>query len=288
MVAEQQPLPGPAATSPYQNLETLRTSFPDQGILHVELNRPNKLNAMNAVFWAEYKKVFELAAHDPQVRVVIVSSNARVFTAGLDLSDEVVASNGETDPGRRGVALYHAVLNIQATFNAQANCQKPSIAVIHGACIGGGVDLVSAADIRYCSKDAYFCVKEVDIALAADLGTLQRLPKVVGNDSWVREMCYTARNAPSAEALQVGLVSQVCEDKEAVLQAALETARLIASKSPVAVVSTKNVLNFSRSRTVEEGLNYVATWNAFAIQTGDVRVAALASLSKKPATFSKL
>ncbi|TPX35269.1 hypothetical protein SmJEL517_g02214 [Synchytrium microbalum] len=285
MVAEAEVVSGPQA---YANLETLRCTLQDT-ILHVELNRPTKLNAMNSVFWVEYKKVFDIAAQDPEVRVIIVSSNARIFTAGLDISGGIgVGSKVEVDAGRRGISMYHSLLKTQAAFTAQATCQKASIAVVHGACIGGGVDLISAADIRYCSKDAYFCIKEVDVALAADVGTLQRLPKIVGNDSWVREMCLTARNASSAEAMSVGLISKVCDTKEAALAAAFETAKLIASKSPVAIVSTKQVLNYSRDHTVEEGLQYVATWNAFALQTADLAKAGIASLQKKQVTFSKL
>ena len=184
------------------------------------------------------------------------------------------------------------------------------IAAVHAGCIGGGVDLVTAADIRYCTQDAFFQIKEVeignqnkklilfvffftftfDLGLAADVGTLQRLPKVIGSDSLVRELAYTARKMFADEAAQAGLVSRVFPDKETLLKAALETASLIAGKSPVAIQGTKHNLNYSRDHSIEEGLSYMTTWNAAMLQSEDLRIAAMASMDRKgPApVYSKL
>lgn len=164
------------------------------------------------------------------------------------------------------------------------------VAAVHGACVGGGVDLISGADIRYCTDDAWFQIKEVDVGLAADVGTLQRLPKVVGGQSLARELVFTARKMFSAEALQCGFVSRTFENKESLVAGAVEVAATIASKSPVAVQTSKIALVYSRDHTVEEGLDYMAKMNSLMLQSEDLRIAAMALMSKgetKP-LFSKL
>eukprot|EP00004_Rigifila_ramosa_P014010 TRINITY_DN3148_c0_g1_i4.p1 TRINITY_DN3148_c0_g1~~TRINITY_DN3148_c0_g1_i4.p1 ORF type:complete len:211 (+),score=56.96 TRINITY_DN3148_c0_g1_i4:264-896(+) len=210
------------------------------------------------------------------------------------MSGEVLPSNDgaageEPDVARKAFRQRTTVLDFQDSFTAIEKCCKPVIAAVHGGCIGGGVDLITACDIRFCTTDAYFVVKEVDIALAADVGTLQRLPKIVGNDSLVRELCYTARKMPSDEALRFGLVSRVVDTRDACIAAAVETASLIASKSPIGIVGTKINLNFSRDHSTASSLDYVATWNMAMLQTEDLPKAAAASLARgEPAAFAKL
>ena len=162
------------------------------------------------------------------------------------------------------------------------------IAAIHGYCIGAGVDLASACDIRICAKDTKFTIKEVDIGLAADIGTLQRFQKVVGNESWARELAYTARFFNHEEALQRGFVSSIHENKEEVLKQALALAQVIAAKSPVAVSTSKRSIVYSRDHTVQEGLDHISTLNASMLQTDDMATAAMASMSKQKAHFNKL
>ncbi|KAJ1951085.1 hypothetical protein EC988_004153, partial [Linderina pennispora] len=192
------------------------------------------------------------------------------------------------DVARKGYYHRFHIHHWQDCLSAMERCDKPVIAAVHNACFGAGVDFITGCDIRLATEDAYFCVKEVDIGMAADVGTLQRLPKVVGNDSWVREVCYTARQVPAKEALAVGLISGVYKTKEEMVKAALVMAETIASKSPVAVVSTKHLLNHARDHTVQEGLEYTALWNALAHNSKDMGVAMMASLQKQKAAFPKL
>lgn len=196
----------------------------------------------------------------------------------------------DDDVSRRFRLLQGLIARYQDSFTSIEKCNKPVIAAIHAACVGGGVDLVTAADIRLCTEDTFFQIKEVDIGLAADVGTLQRMPKVVGNESLVRELAYTARKMFADEALRLGLVSRIFRDKEAMIANALEMASLIASKSPVAVQGTKEQLNFARGHSVDEGLENMKLWNAAHLQSEDVRIAAMAQMDRSapPPTFSKL
>jgi len=184
--------------------------------------------------------------------------------------------------------LHKVVTAYQSSFTSLEKCNKPVIAAVHNACIGGGVDLITAADIRYCTSDAWFQIKEVDLGLAADVGTLQRMPKVVGNVGLVREMAFSARKMPSDEALSCGLVSRVFQDKESMLSAAFEMASTIAEKSPVAVQGTKVHLNYSRDHTVDDSLAYQAMWNGTMLQSEDLMKAAMSLMNKSKPTFSKL
>ncbi|KAJ1560848.1 putative enoyl CoA hydratase, partial [Nowakowskiella sp. JEL0078] len=173
------------------------------------------------------------------------------------------------DPARQSMKFLKNVQGLQDAFTAVEKCSIPVIAAVSGACIGAekGIDLITACDIRYCTANTKFSVKEVDIGLAADLGTLQRLPKVVGNQSAVREWCLTGRMFQANEALQFGLVNNIFENKEQMMVSVMELAAEIASKSPIALQGTKKILNYSRDHTVEEGLDYVAIWNSAMIHT---------------------
>ncbi|KAI9552512.1 hypothetical protein GHT06_022878 [Daphnia sinensis] len=284
------------ATSSFSNkykFETLLVSTPREYVYHVEINRPQQFNAMNSAFWREMVECFQAISEDSDCRAVVLSANGKHFTAGLDLTDmgplmETVL--GDDDVARKFRTLQQFIKSYQLSFTSIEQCNKPVIAAVHGGCIGGGVDLITAADIRFCTQDAFFQIKEVDIGLAADVGTLQRLPKVIGSDSLVRELAYTARKMFADEAAQAGLVSRVLSDKQMMLKAALETASAIAHKSPVAVQGTKHNLNYARDHSIEEGLNYMVVWNATMLQSEDLRIAAMASMDRKgpPPAFSKL
>lgn len=282
-----------SALSNKYKFETLLVSSPKDHIYHVQLNRPQQLNAMNNAFWREMVECFQAISEDNDCRVVIISGNGKHFTAGLDLTDmgplmETVL--GDDDIARKFRTLQQFIKRYQLSFTSIEQCHKPVIAAIHGGCIGGGVDLVTAADIRFCTQDTFFQIKEVEIGLAADVGTLQRLPKVIGSDSLIRELVYTARKMYADEAAQAGLVSRVLPDKESMLNAALEIAIAIAGKSPVAIQGSKHNLNYARDHSIEEGLNYMVTWNAAMLQSEDLRIAAMASMDRKgpPPVFSKL
>ncbi|XP_072040135.1 delta(3,5)-Delta(2,4)-dienoyl-CoA isomerase, mitochondrial-like isoform X1 [Amphiura filiformis] len=281
---------GMASDASSYQFETLKVTTPQENILHVELNRPEKRNAMNMVFFREMKECFTKIAEDSDCRVVVLSGAGKNFTAGLDLMDAatIMAPDGDQDIGRRAEVLRKFIIPLQESNTVIERCLKPVIAAIHSACVGGGVDMITACDIRMCTKDAWFTIKEVDIGIAADLGTLQRFPKIVGNDSLVRELAYTGRALPSEEAKEVGLVSRIFPDKEALMDGAMELAKVIASKSPVAVQGTKSSLVYSRDHSVNDGLDHVRVWNMSMLQSEDMMKAAMASMQKTDATFSKL
>uniref|UniRef100_A0A8C7XWA9 Delta(3,5)-Delta(2,4)-dienoyl-CoA isomerase, mitochondrial n=1 Tax=Oryzias sinensis TaxID=183150 RepID=A0A8C7XWA9_9TELE len=272
---------------------TLAVSRPTEAVTHVELHRPEKRNAMNKAFWREMVECFNEIAEDPVCRVVVVSGSGKLFTAGLDLMDmagDMLHPEGD-DTARVSWNVRRLITKYQETFSVIEKCPKPVVAAVHGGCIGGGVDLITACDIRLCTQDAFFQVKEVDIGLAADVGTLQRLPKVIGSSSLVNELALTARKMYADEAKSCGLVSRVFVDKEAMMAGALEMAGEIAARSPVAVQGTKLNLIYARDHSVAEGLNYMATWNMSMLQTADVMKSAQASMEKKSpkdVVFSKL
>ncbi|XP_077493664.1 delta(3,5)-Delta(2,4)-dienoyl-CoA isomerase, mitochondrial-like isoform X2 [Amblyomma americanum] len=278
------------------SFETLLVSQPAEHVFQIELNRPDKLNAMNVAFWMELPKCMQQLHEDRNCRVVVVSGAGRMFTAGLDLASMASTFTAdspdgeELDVARKARRMHALITSYQQTFTSLEKCNKPVIAAVHNGCIGGGVDMVTACDIRYCTNDAYFQVKEVDLGLAADVGTLQRLPRVIGNASLVNELVFTARKMEAAEALQAGLVSRVFPDKGQMMAAALDVAKQIASKSPVAVQGSKVHLVYSRDHGVEEGLNYMAAWNMCMLQSEDLMKSAMAMMAKEkePPKFSNL
>lgn len=254
-------------------------------IARVEMNRPAKLNAMGEDFWAEAPELFAHLDADPEVRVVVLSGAGEHFSSGIDLMylGSLAAQLGK-DPGRNAVILRREIKRLQAALDAVDRCSKPVLAAIQGYCIGGALDLISACDMRYCSQNARFSIKEVDIGMAADVGSLQRLPHIIG-DGMLRELAYTGRYVEADEAHSIGLVNRVYADQDALLEGVLELAKEIATKSPLAVRGTKEMIRYMRDHSVEDGLNYVATWNAAMLQSEDLRLAVAAQLSKTVAEF---
>ncbi|CAJ0929848.1 unnamed protein product [Ranitomeya imitator] len=237
--------------------------------------------------------IYHALGEDSNCRAVIISGSGKMFTSGIDLMDlmsDFTQLQGE-DAARIAWGVRKKITEYQKSFSAIEKCTKPVIAAVHNGCLGVGVDLITACDIRYCSQDAYFQVKEVDMGVATDVGTLQRLPNIIGSRSLVNELAFTARKMMSDEALSSGLVSRVFPDKASLLSAAFDLATDIASKSPVAVQGTKVNLLYARDHSVEESLNYMATWNMSMLQTEDIMTSAQAALQKKTpkdVTFSKL
>jgi len=268
------------AAQQYQ-FETIAVEWLAEHVLSVMLNRPTKSNAMNSTFWGECLACFRAIKDDADVRAVVVTGAGKNFTAGLDVTDPGNPMDTSIeDVGRRAYMVHEHVLEIQESFNSIEDCGKPVIIAVHGACYGGGIDMMCASDIRMCTKDTRFSIKEVDVGLAADVGTLQRLPKIVGNESKVRELAYTARMFTADEAHKLGMVGDVYDTQADMNKAALALAACIASKSPLAVSGTKLNLNYARDHTVRDGLNYVATWNAAMLQSRDLFDSMKASLSK--------
>jgi Delta3,5-Delta2,4-dienoyl-CoA isomerase len=229
---------------------------------------------------------------DENCRSIVLSGSGKHFTAGIDLMDmlEIGSKLSEaSDVSRKAKIFDESVVLYQNSISSLENCLKPIIACTHAAVVGAGVDLITAADIRFCTKDSWFCVKEVDIGMAADVGTLQRLPKVIGSQSLVRELCYTARKLPSDEAERCGLVSRVFEEKSKMIEAAIQMAECIASKSPVAVQGTKKNIVYSMDHTNQEGLDQIKEINKLNLQSEDFFNAVIAGQSKgETPVFAKL
>ncbi len=259
----------------------------EQHIAHVKMNNPQKANAMTQTFWKEIREVMQKLDHEPEVRVVVLSGEGKHFSSGIDLSmfGSMQADRQGKDEGRFREHFRRHVLELQSSFTAIEKCAKPVIAAIHGACVGGAIDMISACDMRYCSEDAYFCVKEIDLGIVADVGTLQRLPKIIA-DGVARELAFTARRMSAQEAEQVHLVNRCYPNQEEMMEAVQQIAASIAAKSPLATRGTKEILNYTRDHSVEDGLNYVATWNAAMIFSNDVMEAMQASMQKRDPEFS--
>lgn len=255
-------------------------------IAHVQINRPDKVNAMNADFWREIIEIFQWVDDNDAVRVVVLSGAGKHFSSGIDLM--LLASVGAQlgkDVGRNATALRRKILELQASFNAVDNCRKPVLAAIQGYCIGGAIDLVSACDMRYCTVDAQFSIKEVDMGMAADVGTLQRLPRIIG-DGMMRELAYTGRSIDGHEAVRIGLANRAYDNHEALLAGVMAIAEQIAAKSPIAVRGTKEMIRYMRDHRVEDGLEYIATWNAAMLQSEDLRLAMAAHMTKQKPEFA--
>jgi enoyl-CoA hydratase/carnithine racemase len=253
----------------------------------VELARPDKLNAMDGGMFAAIGDTFRSVGRDPAVRAIVLAAQGRHFTAGLDLEYAAGQFPPAADPGRAAEARLRHIEWLQDAFNAVEQARVPVIAAVHGACVGAGVDLVAACDIRVASADAYFQIAEVDVAITADLGTLQRLAHLIPH-GLLRELTYTGRRMGAEEAARQGLVNGLATDREAVLEAAMSLARTIAAKSPLAVAGAKRSLNYSRGRTVEEGLRDVALWNAGTLLSADLGTAIQARLAKGDPEFGPL
>ena len=254
-------------------------------IAHVQINRPEKVNAMNAAFWTEIIEIFQWIDETDAVRVVVLSGAGKHFSAGIDLMLLAsVANEMGKDVGRNARMLRRKILQMQASFNAVDQCRKPVLAAIQGYCIGGAIDLIAACDMRYAAEDAQFSIKEIDMGMAADVGTLQRLPRIIG-DGMLRELAYTGRMVAAQEALAIGLVNRVYSDQQALLDGVMAIANEIASKSPIAIAGTKRMISYMRDHSVDDGLEYVATWNAAMLQSSDLRLAMTAHMTKQKPEF---
>lgn len=254
----------------------------------VTLNRPEKLNAMNGTMFREIGEAFRYIDTQTNARAVVLAGNGKHFTAGLDLKESgAVLGAHEGDPARMREKLRRHILHLQDCFTALEECRAPVIAAIHGACLGGGIDLVSACDIRVCTSDTWFSIQEINVAIVADVGTLQRAPYLLPNGV-LRELALTGRKFLPEEASKYGFVNAVTDDRDAALAKAKEIAGEIASKSPLAVAGTKAILNHSRDHTIKDGLDYVATWNSGQLLGEDLMKAATAALTRETVSFSDL
>ncbi len=252
-------------------------------IAHLVLNRPEQLNTMGPGFWRELDAVLRQLNRAGQARALVISSTGKHFSAGMALDTFDPAKNGhvglqdQTPEGR--AAVFDALLDIQSTFNLLEALRMPVIAVVQGGCIGGAVDMLTACCLRYASADAFFCIQEINIGMVADVGTLQRLPKLMPL-ALVKELAYTGRRLPAARALAHGLVNEVFDTQEQALAAALACAREIAAKPPVAIWGTKQAIHYARDHSVEESLKQMG-WLQGAIWSNAHVAAAVQSFQNK-------
>jgi enoyl-CoA hydratase len=256
-------------------------------VAHVRLCRPDELNTMTPAFWRELPEVVTGISDAARARVVVLSSTGRHFSAGMDLSVFGSMSSGDGEPGRRHARTRSAARALQWSFTALEKARVPVLAAVQGGVIGGAVDLVTACDLRYATEDAFFCVQEINIGMTADVGTLQRLGKVVP-EGFAREMAFTGRRVPARRAHEVGLVQQVYADHEALVAGVLDTAREIAAHSPLAVWGTKVAMNYARDHPVDDALEQIATWQAGMFQPADMAEAFRAKAEGRPPVFPDL
>jgi enoyl-CoA hydratase len=255
------------------------------------LDSPERRNAMGPDFWADLPRIMDGLSDDDDVRCVVIAAKGPHFTVGLDLKTMggTVAGGGSSGSSSsqagRAARFYKDVHRLQRSITSVADCPKPVIAAVHGYCIGGGVDLITACDIRLASAEAKFSVRETKIAIVADVGTLQRLPRVISKGH-VAELAYTGKDIDADRAREIGLVNDVLPDPESLWKAAGAMAAEIAANSPLAVQGTKQVLRACEDRTIEEGLDYVAVWNAAFLQSNDLLEAMAAFMEKRPGNFT--
>ncbi len=254
-------------------------------VAHIQLNRPDRANAMNQAMWQEMGEAMAWADTASEVRVVVLSGNGKHFCAGIDLGmlSELI-DDSITCEGRKREALRSEILWLQRQLTAIAQCRKPVLAAVHGACIGAGVDMITACDMRYSTEDASYSIKEIDIGIVADVGTLQRLPRLIG-DGLMRELAYTGRTFDGEEATSMGLSNQSFTDKDTLMRYVFSIAATIAKKSPLSIRGSKEVILYSQEHSVEDGLNYVATWNAGMMISNDIKTALRAQQKGEAAVF---
>ena len=265
----------------------------EEGVGHLILDKGEDLNKMTMNFWYELPKILDEIDKDASLRVLILSSTGKHFCAGMDLKNFGTLGNDAEkktnvpDKARIGESLYRVAKELQDMLSKLEKLRIPVLAGIQGGCIGGGLDLVTAADMRFASKDAFFCIQEVNIGMAADIGTLQRLPRVIPEGK-VRELAYTGRRMPAGEALEAGLVNKVYESHQEMVSGLKEMAAVIASKSPLAVYGTKAILNFSRDHTIAEGLEYNALWSGAMLPQEDMAEAMMSNIEKRDPEFKDM
>lgn len=257
-------------------------------VVELVMNRPDRANSMTPDFWTDLPRLMDRFSAEGTVRAVIIAGEGRHFTSGMDLATfDAIVSLFREEPGRGAYAFRNMILKLQDTFTSIERAPFPVIAAVHGACIGGGIDLITACDVRIATADASFSIEEIHLGLAADVGTLQRLPKLIA-PSIAAELAYSGRRFGAEEAHRFGLVSSLHADREALLSAARALAGSIAAKSPLAMAGIKRNLAFSRDHGVADGLDYVATWNGGMLREGDLMQAIRARMEKREAEFPDL
>jgi enoyl-CoA hydratase len=264
-------------------------------IAHLILNRPDKRNSMTPAFWQELPEIIEDIDNNARARVIVISATGPAFSAGMDLAvfanDDALANDSDAAKAQarlqHGARFHDTAGYFQHSFNCLEDCRIPVIAAIQGACVGGGVDFVTACDMRFATSDAFLSIFEINIGMTADVGTFPRLVKLIP-EGIVRELAYTGRRMSAAEAQSVGLVNRVFEDHNSLLEGVMALAAEIASKPPLAVYGCKRMINYSRDHSTADGLDYIGVWNAAMLLPAEMAEAMQANAEKRPGNFADL
>ena len=259
-------------------------------IAHVRMNRPDDFNSMNKAFWSELPHLVEDLSDNASARVIVLSGEGKHFCAGMDLAVFTgggLSDSEKTERGRRNALTRESALHLQESFTCFERARMPVLAAIQGGCVGGAVDMVTAADMRYATEDAWFCIQEINIGMTADVGTLQRLPKIIP-EGVARELAYTGRRMTAQRAMEVGLVNEVFSSHEVMVDTVLEIASEIATKSPLAIWGTKESINYTRDHSVADSLNFIATWQAGMYQPKDMASVFEAQTKREEPEFDDL
>jgi enoyl-CoA hydratase len=258
-------------------------------IAHIRLNRPEKANSMIPEFWRELPEAVDAISDDAEARVIVISSEGKHFTAGMDIS---VFMSGDLDGDASNAhvsaeAFRHKIKTLQDTFSCLERARQPVLAAIQGGAIGAGVDLATACDCRYASADAFFAVQETAIGMTADVGTFPRLMRLIP-EGWARQMAYTAERLPASKAKEIGLVNEVFPTHEALLAGVMTIARQIAAHSPLAVTGCKRQANYARDHSTADALDYIAVWNAAMLRPEDIKESFIARGEQRAPQFDGL
>ncbi len=243
---------------------------------------------MTPEFWRELPEIIQKIDADASARVILLTSEGKHFSAGMDTGVlSGLVPDPDDEPGRVQARLMRFIGQLQESFSCLERARMPVIAAVQGACIGSGLDMVCACDFRYCTRDAFFTIHEINIGMTADVGTFPRLPRLMPEGE-VRELAYTGKKLKAERALQLGFVNQVFDNQDEMVAAAMQTAREIASKSPLAVWGSKEMITYARDHSTAEGLKYVATWQAGMLREKDIREGISAQMSKRQANYEDL
>jgi enoyl-CoA hydratase len=259
-------------------------------IAHIRLNRPEQLNTFTPDAWVELPAIVREIDRSASARVIVVSSTGKHFTAGMDLAvftKPQGITGASSDPHLKAEKFRADLRPLQDAFTVLDQARMPVIVCVQGGCIGAGVDMISACDIRLATKDAYFCIAEINIGMTADVGTFPRLCRLMP-EGWVRQIAYTGERFPATRAREVGLVNETFDTQEAMLDHAMALAKEIASKSPLAVTGSKAMINYARDHTIQDGLDYIGVWNAAMLSGAHMKEAFMAKAEKREANYPDL
>ena len=278
------------ASKPYQCFEVEITN----NIAHLRLCRADRFNSMIPEFWYELPEIIRDIDDNAKARAIVISAEGRHFCAGMDLSvfsnigDGMLEDKHDSQRDMlRRLHMMQTLPELQDALSCLEQCRMPVLMAIQGACVGGAMDFVSASDMRYCTKDAFFCIQEINIGMTADVGTFPRLPYLIPQ-GLVRELAYTGRRMQAEEALQAGFVNAVFETQSDMLDHVMGIARSVAEKSPLAIWGSKEMINHARGRTIQEGLDHITAWQIGMFNPADMKESFIAKQEKRTPSFNNL